>query len=186
MDKSNDWMQNEHWKVVASGGQTISNTPQQLWEKAVEYFKWCDNNPITAKRTMTSGKTQGDKVEVEYRRPYTVRAMCLHCNISERYINDIKNSHKVDSEWYIIVEKILYIIYTNNLEGALVDLYNPIMVSKVLNLDKGNDGDDDKPVRIEIVNTHSAQMANSESEVLKNLDFQKVDQLKDKLENLER
>jgi hypothetical protein len=174
---------NQHWKIVNSGGQQVSNTPEQLWELAVKYFKWCDENPITAKRTLTSGKTQGEQVNLEFKRPYSIKAFCLHANISERYIVDIKESHEKDSEWYMVVEKILYIIYTDNLEGAVVDLYNPIMVSKILNLDKGTDGDADRPVKVEIVSAQAPTIPNSENQVIENLDFEKVEILKGKLEN---
>jgi DNA-packaging protein gp3 len=179
------WKLDEHWKVINSGGRQVSNTPQMLWEQAVEYFKWCDDHPVKAKRTLTSGKTQGDKVTVEFNRPYSIKGFCLHCSISERYISDIKNTHLPDSEWVMVVEKILMIIYTQNLEGAIVDLYNPIMVSKVLNMDK-HDNTDDKPVRIEITSSQSETLANSENEVLKKLDSEKLETLKDKTENFER
>lgn len=180
-----DWKLDEHWKVINSGGRVVSNTPQQLWEQAVEYFKWSDNNPIKAKRTLTSGKTQGEKVTVEFKRPYSIQGFCLHASISERYIKDIKDTHKQDSEWYMVIEKILYIIYTQVLEGAVVDLYNPIMVSKMLNMDKDN-GDQAAAPKVEIVDSTSNHLANSENEVLKNLDFGKVEILKDKLENTDR
>lgn len=172
----------EHWRVISAGGRQLSNTPEQLWDAAINYFKWCDENPITAKRTLTSGKTQGEKVVVEFKRPYSVKAFCLHAGISERYITDIKESQAKESEWYIIMEKILMIIYTQNLEGAIVDLYNPIMVSKVLNMDKGVE-DGNQTVRIEIVNTGDKQLANSESEVLEKLNQEKLILLKDKVEN---
>lgn len=172
----------QHWQVVNAGGQAISNTPKQLWEAAIDYFKWCDNNPIEAKRTLTSGKTQGQKVTSEYTRPYSIKGMCLHCNISERYLDDIRQTNAKDSEWYNIIEKILMIIYTQNLEGAIVDLYNPIMVSKVLNMDKAPEIGD-STVKVEIVDSRSNTLANSENEVLKKLDFGKVEILKDKLEN---
>ena len=172
----------EHWQIISGGGRIISNTAQQLWDGAIEYFRWVDDHPIRARRTLTTGKTQGQTVEVEYKRPYTIKAMCLHCGISERYLNDIKESHSKDSEYYTIVEKILMIIYNQNLEGAIVDLYNPIIVAKVLNMDKDS-GERAMPIRVEVVEKNNLQLSNSENEVLKNLDFEKVEILKDKVEN---
>jgi len=180
-----EWKLDEHWKVINAGARQISNTPEQLWEQAVEYFKWVDEHPIKAKRMLTSGKTQGDMKEIEYKRPYSVKAFCLHCGISERYISDIKETRSKDSEWYLIMEKILMVIYTQNLEGALVDLYNPLMVSKVLNMDKES-AEGNSVVKVEIVHSQRDSLANSESEVLKKLDFGKLEILKDKVENSER
>lgn len=182
---SEDWKQDEHWKRVANGGIVISTTPQQLWDAATEYFLWTDENPIVAKRTLTSGKEAGKHVEQQYKRPYTVKAMCLHCGISERYIQDISQSQAKDSEWYMVVEKIMMIIYTQVLEGALVDLYNPIMASKMLNMDKEGDNPN-AVVKIEIINSTSNELSNSENEVLAKLDFEKVISLKEKAENVKR
>lgn len=170
----------EHWKVVNAGAQIINNTPEQLWQQAVDYFKWTDENPMRAKKTLQSGKEAGKRVEVEYKRPYSIKGFCLHAGISERYIQDIKETQSKDSMFYIIMEKILMIIYTQNLEGALVDLYNPIMVSKVLNLDKGEE-EDNKRIIVEVVDTPRKQLPNSEEEILGNLDYEKVNLLKKKV-----
>ena len=183
-DTTRQWRVDEHWKVAA-GIMELTNTPEQLWNKACEYFKWTDDNPIIDKRTLTAGKSSGTTVNVEFRRPYTIKAFCLHAGISERYLEDIKNSNDKNSEWYMVLEKIMMIIYTNVLEGALVDIYNPIMASKMLNMDKEADTGNNV-VKIEFVNATGKELANSENEVLKNLDFGKVEMLKDKSENFER
>lgn len=180
-----NWDLDEHWKIINSGGTQVSLTPELWWKQATDYFKWCDEHPIKAKRTLTSGKTQGEKVIVEYNRPYSIKGMCLHCGISEKYLRDIQESNIRENEWCIVAEKILYIIYTNNLEGAIVDLYNPIMVSKVLNMDKPSE-DNNTTVRVEIVNPTGKELAGSENEVLKNLDLEKVGMLKLKAENPKR
>lgn len=176
---------NSHWQMVDRGSRVIINTPEQMWEAAKDYFKWCDDNPLKAKRTLTSGKTQGDKVEVEFVRPYTIKGFCLHANISEAYLNDIGNSTNKSSEEYLVLERILYVIHTQNVEGAVVDMYNPLMVTKLLNMDKG-ENDQPQTVKIEIVQSESRQLATSENEILKNLDFGKADLEKEKDENFER
>ncbi len=171
-----------HWEVVNTGGRDICTTPQQLWESAVNYFKWCEDNPMMEKRTVLSGKASGGKVEVEFVRPYTIKAFCLHANVSERWISDLKEIHSQNSEWVMVMEKILYIIYNQNLEGAIVGTYNPIIISKLLNVDKENEKSDDRPPRVEIVESINNKISNSEDEILKNLDFGKVEILKEKTE----
>lgn len=126
----------EHWLIVNNNRNVVSNTPEQLWTNAVEYFKWCDDNPIQSKVTLTSGKEAGKVVRSEKRRPYSIKGLCLHCNILEEYIRDIRQSKKSDSDYYVVVSKILYLIYVQNLENAMVDNFNPVLVSKVLNMEK--------------------------------------------------
>lgn len=174
----------EHWQIVDSRTGKASTTPEELWDAATSYFHWCDNNPLKAKRIVTAGKSTGQSVNQEYNRPYSVKGMCLHCGISEKYINDIKNVEG-SNDWLIVIEKILMIIYTQNLEGAIVDLYNPIMVSKVLNLDKPDQSGQGNS-KVEIIDSTSNQLATSENEVLRKLDFEKTEIIKDKSENSQR
>lgn len=171
----------EHWEVVNAGGTVISSTPKQLWEELVKYCKWCDATPIKEQKTMLSGKTQGQKVEIEYKRPYTVEGFCLHAGITKRWIADIEGMHGKDSEWYMVVSKIMSVIYTQNLEGAIVGMFNPIVVAKLLNLDKPQE-EDSKTVRVEIIDTGKKILANSEAEILSNLDYDMVDKFKTKVQ----
>lgn len=173
-------MSKEHWEIVAAGGIVIAITPEQLWNLAVEYFKWNKNNPIEYKETMKSGKTQGQKVTVEKQRPMTIRAFCLHAGIPERYLMDIKNMYGEQSEWYQVAEKIISIIFIDNLEGAIVDLYNPIVVSKILNLDKPQT-DDSRPVRVEIIDSGKNNLPTTEQAIIDNLDFDTINRFENKL-----
>lgn len=184
MADTNEWKQDEHWKVINAGGIVINNTPQQLWDNAVRYFKWCSENPIKPKKTLTSGKEAGKQVEGEIARPFTIEGMCLHCGISRKYISDIENTHAKDSEYYLVMEKILMIIYTQNLEGGIADIYNPIMVSKVLRMDTPSDNNTGS-IKVEVIHSE-AKLLNSENEVLEKLNSEKVEILKDKIEKSER
>jgi len=158
-----------HWEVVDKGLTVVSNTPESLWKNACAYFKWCDENPITAKRTITSGKDSGKRVDIEESRPYSIKGLCLHCGIFEEYIRDIRSSKDNTSMYYIVVSKILYIIYIQNLENATVGIFNPIFVSKVLNMEK-----DDTPtgsIKIEIVGG-LPELSKSENEILEKLELE--------------
>lgn len=174
--------EDELWQVVNNGATQISVTPEQLWRSACDYFQWVDEHPIITRRTIQVGKDAGKKYEVEYKRPYSISGLCLHCGFSERYIIDINDTHDKESMWFRTMEKIVLIIGNQNLDGAMVDLYNPLIVSKVLKLDKLGDAND-KPSRVEIVDSTSNKLARSETEVLEQLDFEKVELLKEKIAN---
>ncbi len=172
--------------MIKSGGSQIVNTPEWLMEQAIAYFTWCEDNPIKTKRTISSGKAAGTTTTVEHTRLYNIKAFCVYAGISERYLKEISETNDKNSEYYKIVEKILSVIYSQNLEGAAADIFNPIIVSKVLNLDKEENKEKENNVKVEIVNSISSRLANSESEVLQNLDFEKVNLVIDKAENLKR
>lgn len=171
---------NEHWKILALGGVEIASTPGQMWEQALAYFEFCDGNPIENKETLKTGKTQGQVANKEKRRPYTVKGLCLHLGISEQYLREMGQQHGTDSMWFKVAEKILSVIYVQNLEGAIVEDFNPQIISKVLNLDKPSE-EDSKPVRVEIVDTRKRELPTDEKSILDNLDFNLVQSFKSKL-----
>lgn len=148
----------------------MSNSPESLWANACAYFQWCDENPLRSKKTLTSGKEAGNKVTTRFNRPYTIKGLCLHCNISEEYLKDLNKSRDHGSEYSIVVKKILYIIYIQNLEYAMVGIFNPIFTAKILNIDV----DDTPPetLKIEIVQGLPT-LSRTESEVVQKLEIER-------------
>lgn len=157
----------QHWEVVNDGKTTVSNSAKDLWTNATKYFNWCDTNPIIVKQTLKSGKEAGKQVITENPRPYSIKGLCLHCGVLEEYVRELRQTKDKTSEYYIVISKILYLIYVQNQELATVGVFNPIFVSKVLNMDK-----DDTPVsniRIEIVDGLPT-LSKTESEVLEKIE----------------
>ncbi len=99
----------EHWKIVHNNRNVVSNTPEQLWDNAVAYFQWNDDNPRKSWITITSGKDAGTRVAKLARRPYSIKALCMHCNILEEYLRDIRNS-KAGDDYYNVVQCLMSII----------------------------------------------------------------------------
>lgn len=170
----------EHWQIIANGQVVIDRNAEELWENMCSYFEYCDNNPIEAKRTITSGKGAGNKVSVEMKRPYTIKGLCLHCGISESYLRDIQQSKSKDDLYYIVVERAMYIIQTQLMENALVGEFNPILTSKLLNLD--NQENETGAIKVEIVQG-TPELANSENEVLEKIEMELEKKKNSKREN---
>lgn len=153
-----------HWELPSR----ITVTVQDLWTNALEYFKWCDANPVRFKRTVTQGKEIGRKVEVEKIRPYSLKALCLHCGVTEEYIKDLMSAPK-DSEAYLVVGRILTNIYVQIYELAMVGEISPVLAGKVLNMDTQDDGP--QKVVIEYVGD-LPKLAKTENEILEQLEIQ--------------
>lgn len=160
-----------HWESVNYGGSIISDTPQSLWENAMAYFKWCDENPIVETKSITVGKDAGSRYQTESVRPYTVKGLCLHCNVMEEYLVSLMSTKDSRSDYYIVASKIMYIIHTQNLEMATVGSFNAMLVSKALNMEAPEPVAE--AVKIEIVGDLPA-LQTSEADVLKNLDLEIV------------
>lgn len=169
-----------HWEIVNKGVYIKADTPMDLWERALHYFEWCDNNPIETKRTLTSGKQAGQVVVNQSTRPYTLKGLCLHCGIDEEYLRDVRNSQDKASGYYIVVSKILYLIYVQNAEHAMIGEFNPIFTAKMLNIDK-----EEAPpgaIKVEIVQG-LPELSDSENSVLEKLEMEKPLFKNDKREN---
>lgn len=157
----------QHWQVVDAALFVSSDTPEQLWINAKNYFKWCDENPIEHKFTPRQGKNAGQECVDKKPRIYSIKGLCLHCGFDEEYLRDVRASKKRDSEYFIVISKIIYIIYLNNLELTAVDVLNPIFMSKVLNIDK-----EEVPtsaIKI-IVENATPELSTSEAQVLERLE----------------
>lgn len=159
-----------HWEILNDGKIVISNTPESWWANAVEYFRWSDEHPIINKKTVMTGKEAGKKVCEELIRPYSLRGLCIHCGISEEYIIDIKHNKEKDSLYYKVLQRIEYVIHTQNLEHAMVGVFNPILTSKILSLDISDDTEQ-TAITVNIVGD-LPKLSESEDEIRK-LDLKK-------------
>lgn len=144
-----------------------SNNAQQLWENALAYFKWNQENPIEFKRTVMSGKEAGSKVLIEAPRMLTVKGLCLFCGVMEEYLKDLWSSRDRSNEFYIVATRILYHIHTQNMEFAAIDVFNAGLVTRLHKLE-----DDEVPTGGITINhvRNLPPLANSEIEVLEKLD----------------
>jgi hypothetical protein len=162
--------QDEHWKVIAGGGVVVSRTADDLWENAIAYFKWCDDHPIKSPKTVYVGRQAGAEITERYNRPYSVKGLCLHCGITEEYLRDIRAQKDRTSLYYLVISRILYIIYTQNYELAAVGVLNAQFISKALNM--GGEETTPSPIKVEIL-TGMPELSSSENEILEKLELEK-------------
>lgn len=160
----------QHWQVVNESRDIVNNSAIEVWNNAIRYFKWSDDNPVITKETIKVGKGAGNQVNNEQIRPYSIKALCLHCNFAEEWLADIRNMKDPNSDWYIVVSKIIYIIYVQNYEMGMLNNYNSIFASKALNIDK-----EDKPIKsisVNIISDGIPSLSNSENEILEKLELE--------------
>jgi len=173
------------WQMINLRKDTMYvDTAEAMWERACEYFTWCDENPVTWNSTIMSGTKGGSKVENESPRPYSVRAMCLFCGLSEGYIASVRSSKDQSSDYYLVISKVLSLIYVQNLDYATAGVFNPIFTSKLLNL--GEDNEVSEPSKVEIITLGIPSLSNSENEVLEKLEMEKSFSQIDKEQKVKR
>lgn len=100
--------------------------PAGLWKKAVEYFQWNDNNPLTEEKVFANGR----RMKVNKMRAMTITGFCNFASIHR----DTFNVYEKDKAYSDITARIKDIIYQQKLEGAAADLLNPMIIAREVGL----------------------------------------------------
>lgn len=126
---------NQFWMIAEAplGRKRIFKSPQELWDKSLEYFKWCDQHPLKAEEY--NGK-DAVKCIVNKMRAYTWQGLEAYLGINS--LEDYKTQYKEFSE---IITHIRKIIYTQKLEGAAAGLLNSNIIARDLGLRDKTDVD---------------------------------------------
>lgn len=132
---------NQLWQLVQNAGRcVIISDAGELWQKAIEYFKWCDENPQNKGELV---KHQGDAelFDVPLGRPYSMDALTIYANVSDSYFRSRKGTlgDKVEAntatedELALLdtIRRIESIVRTQRFEGAAVGIYKENLISRV-------------------------------------------------------
>lgn len=123
---------NKFWQLADYKGMNLKfNTPEELWDKACEYFEWCDDNPLYEMKVF-NGREGIVTKDVPKMRAYTLKHLCIFMGCSKDYLNQFNT--KDNKEFSIIITRIRDIIYTQKFQGAAADLLNPNIIARELGL----------------------------------------------------
>lgn len=119
---------NQFWKLAEyTGRPRIFETPEDMWNKALEYFEYYDSNPLMSYEW--NGKDPV-KCELEKMRAYTLRGFCAFANICEVTFRDYETREDFTS----VTTRIRDIMYCQKFEGAAAGLLNPNIIARDLGL----------------------------------------------------
>lgn len=105
------------------------NSPDELWERACDYFKWNEENPLIEYKSMSyQGVTKIEKLPVM--RAMSIRALCTNIGIGRQTWYDLKKNE----EFSYIIEAIENIIFNQQYEGAAAGLLKENIVARSLGL----------------------------------------------------
>lgn len=108
-------------------------TPAQLLEAAENYFDWCDRNPW-----YKNEKTKdGEIIPIPTQRPYTIVGFCVFLGTSETFWRDFKSA--APPEFEETISKITSRIESQQLEGAIVGVFNANIIARKLGLAEKKD-----------------------------------------------
>ncbi len=128
---------NQFWRLGEQKGRPLAfDSPEDLWEKACEYFEWCEANPLKEEKlfhhqgVITKGTT--NKL-----RAFTLKELCLFLGVNEVYFNQFNEEDNED--FSKIITRIRDVIYTQKFTGAAADLLNPNIIARQLGIKEQSD-----------------------------------------------
>jgi len=119
-----------YWERGGSGAPRKFETPEELWEAAVEYFTWATENPLPSAKTVTSGGVS-HLANVPKLRAFTIRGMALHMGIQNATWVEWRTSRPDLSEIMGLCEDI---VYSQKFEGAASGLLSTNIIARDLGL----------------------------------------------------
>lgn len=100
-------------------------TPEQLWDRFTAY-----QAEVTEVSKVVSVVAKGEIVSLPKERPLTIIGFCVYANISKSTFYEYKDK----AEFSDIHTRIREIIEADQTEGAMLDVYNPAVTSRLLGL----------------------------------------------------
>lgn len=120
------------WEIGASriGKPPCFDSPEEMLGRAIEYFKWCEDNPLGEHKIFAQ---QGAIVdgEVKHRRPYTQAGLCVYLGISE---DTWRNYRDKKPAYFEVTKLITDAMYDQKFAGASAGIFNANIIARDLGL----------------------------------------------------
>ena len=123
-------MAKELWEVSKGPGQPPKfSSPQEMWDRAVEYFKWCGQHQLVEEKI---GFFQGEPTSgfVGHKRPMTQKGLCVFLGVTV----STWHNYKKNTEYFEVIEAIEDIMFEQKFAGAAVGLFNANIIARDLGL----------------------------------------------------
>lgn len=117
------------WDKVKFGAPPAFSSPEEMWERAVEYFKWCEENTLNELKIFNN---QGEIVsgDVPHMRAMTQAGLCAFLNIGVSTWHDYKKKDNFSE----VISKIESIMYEQKFSGAAAGMLNSNIIARDLGL----------------------------------------------------
>lgn len=144
------------------GHPKITESPEEIWEQALEYFGWVHDNPLMELKAMSSKDDGIQKVALPKMRAMTIEGLCIWLGISRDTWNKWgRNYNGAHPEKTDVCAYINQIIREQKFTAAAADLMNANFISKDLGLlDRiEHNGNPDAPMTISVADIISDRLA---------------------------
>lgn len=145
---------NQHWKARSSHGVNPTfETKEELLSACLEYFEYCDKNPLVTYKPYVSKDGAVEQMEQIYPRPYNLSGLVTFLDICEETFRNYEKK----PDFFGVCEKVRNIMRDQKLSGATCGYYNHAIVARDLQLKDASDvnvgGQDGNPLVTEVRRT---------------------------------
>ena len=127
------------WQVVkcpVGGRPRKVKSPQELWNKAVEYFQWVDENPWQRKNASQANSQSGinstnhlnQNVQL-FPRAYTLYGLCAYMGICKWA--DFKRNYIDRNGFLEVINAIENIVTAQQVDGAMIHQFDSNLVARL-------------------------------------------------------
>lgn len=126
----------------------LVNSPEEIWDAAIEYFKWAESNPLYEAKVF-NGQRGLTHTALPKMRAFTIEGLCMFLGISRDTWNEW-GRNPVHSDLADAVKSVNDIIREQKFSGAAVDLLNAGLIARDLGLSDRQElsGPDGGPVEV--------------------------------------
>lgn len=134
-----------------SSSKALFASPNDLWEAAQSYFNWAMNNPILNNIPVVFRGVRSFATESKPR-ALSIRGFATYCGVSVKKIEKYRTMDGFDN----VMDVVDQIIYTQKFEYAAVNIMNPGLIARDLDISEKIDiGGGKRPVKTINVNALS-------------------------------
>lgn len=121
---------NRYWEKREKAGRETKYTPDSLWAKACEYFRWADDTPWMKNEALKGGDRAGEIIQIPTQRPYTMDRLCSFAEIHTTTFSE----YEAKEDFSKVCGHIREIIRSQKFEGAAVGAFNAAIIARDLGL----------------------------------------------------
>lgn len=145
---------NKFWEARSSHGRApIFKTPDDLWSACVEYFQWCEDNPLQ-EAIVYQGVLNTDQSK-PLMRAMTISGLCLFLDIDKT----TWENYRQKEDFFRITTRAEAIIYNQKFAGASAGLLNANIIARDLGLSDKSEltGKDGGPMQHSVIAAEMTQ-----------------------------
>jgi hypothetical protein len=117
---------NQYWRLGHDMGKPKKYQPNEILQKALEYAKWCEENPLYELKVFGTGV----KIQVPKMRAMTIAGFCLFCNMDKSTWYEYEGQ----KDYSAVIARVRDLLYSQKFEGAAAEFLNAIIIARELGL----------------------------------------------------